>query len=199
MGLITPDNLSPAPTGAGIPVGTDPPDPYNQGSHGMYGGQGGYGAHPPCAAISGQGPYPLQSCQQPPEQEHSSPSNYNNDEPSGDDEANVNVDERQVLASAISRSIIGSPAPMPGARRVGPNARSSLDCYTANESYFHASCIDPERPSATADSSSPSLDGNKLRLCNNNARRSNGICLMFQLVRPQLHKVQLRSSRHCRH
>ena len=37
MGLTTPDNLAPSPTGAGVRVGTGPPDPYSQGDQGIYG------------------------------------------------------------------------------------------------------------------------------------------------------------------
>uniref|UniRef100_A0AAV1VMD6 AP-4 complex subunit epsilon-1 C-terminal domain-containing protein n=1 Tax=Peronospora matthiolae TaxID=2874970 RepID=A0AAV1VMD6_9STRA len=123
MGLTTPDTLAPAPPGAGIPVATGPPDPYNQGGQGIYGGQGGYGTQP---AFGGQGPYAAQPSQQPPQQEYASPSNYDNGDPSSDDEANGNVDERQMLASAIFGGIPGAPAPMPGSRRVGSNARSTI-------------------------------------------------------------------------
>ena len=45
LGLTTPDNLAPAPTGANRLVNTDPPDLYSQGGQGTYGGQGGGYGH----------------------------------------------------------------------------------------------------------------------------------------------------------
>ena len=88
--------------------------------------QGGYGTHPPCAALGGQGPYPPQSLNIHLQQEYASPSNYESDEPSSDEEANGTVDERQLFSLAIFGVIPGAPAPMPGARRVGANARSTI-------------------------------------------------------------------------
>ncbi|KAG2763240.1 AP-4 complex subunit epsilon [Phytophthora cactorum] len=132
-GLNAPDNAPPGPPGAGAPGGY-PSDPYNQGNqgnlggqgpYGGQGGQGGYGAQPP--AYGGQGSYGAQPPQQPPQQEYGAPNNYDNGEPSSEDEANGNVDERQILASAIFGGIPGAPAPMPGARRVGSSTRATLN------------------------------------------------------------------------
>ena len=37
MGMTTPDNLAPGPTGAGIPVGTGLPNSHNPETQGIYG------------------------------------------------------------------------------------------------------------------------------------------------------------------
>ncbi|KAJ8578699.1 hypothetical protein ON010_g498 [Phytophthora cinnamomi] len=129
-GLNTPDNAAPGAPGApGAPAaqGGYPSDPYNQGNMGgqsAYGGQGGYGAQP---AYGAQGGYGSQPPQQPPQQEYGAPNNYDNGEPSSEDEANGGVDDRQMLASALFGGIPGAPAPMPSARRVGSSTRSTLN------------------------------------------------------------------------
>ena len=95
----------------------------------------------------------------PPEKKYASPINYDNDDPSSDDEASGNINKRQLLFLNIIGGDPGAPAPTPGARRVGPNARTSITATRWIQSYFQASCIDPERPPAAApDSSSPSID-----------------------------------------
>lgn len=123
-GLNTPDNGAPA--GAAAPGGY-PQDQYNQGSQGNLGGSGyggntGYGGN---AGYGGNGAYGAQP--PPQQQEYGAPNNYDNGEPSSEDEASGNVDERQILASAIFGGIPGAPAPMPAARRVGSSARSTLN------------------------------------------------------------------------
>ncbi|CAH0477352.1 unnamed protein product [Peronospora belbahrii] len=123
-GLSTPDNTAPAAApGVGGPGGGYPPDMYNQGGQAAYGGQVGqasYGAQP---VYGGQGLYGAQPLQQAPQQDYSGSNNYDIGEPSSEDEAIGNVDERQILASAIFGGIPGAPALLPGARRIGSNAR----------------------------------------------------------------------------
>lgn len=127
-GLSTPENVGPGPIGAGA-LGGYPPESYNQGGmggtggQGTFNGQGGYGAPPP--AYGNQGGYNAQPSQPPPPQEYGAPSNYENGEPYIEDEASGNVDERQILASAIFGGIPGAPAPMPGVRRSGPGTRAT--------------------------------------------------------------------------
>ncbi|CAH0489333.1 unnamed protein product [Peronospora farinosa] len=125
-GLSTPDNTTPVAPAVGAPGVGYPPDPYNQGGQGPYGGQAGqpsYGAQP---TYSGQGSYGAQPPQQALQQEYGSSNNYNSGEVSSEDEATGNVDERQILASAIFGGIPGAPALMPGGRRGGTNVRSTL-------------------------------------------------------------------------
>ncbi|KAG7400270.1 AP-4 complex subunit epsilon-1 [Phytophthora boehmeriae] len=127
-GLNTPDNGAPpgAPGAPGVNgPGGYPSDPYNQqnlsgsgyGGNAGYGGNGAYGAQPP--------PPPQQQQQQ--QQEYGAPGQYDNGEPTSEDEAGGNIDDRQVLASALFGGIPGAPAPMPAARRVGASARSTLN------------------------------------------------------------------------
>ncbi|CAI5745283.1 unnamed protein product [Peronospora destructor] len=126
-GLSTPDNTAPAAPAVGAPGVSYPPDPYNQNGQGPYGGQVGlpsYGAQP---AYGGQGSYGAQPPQQALQQEYDGSNNYNNGDLSSEDEATGNVDERQILASAIFGGIPGAPALIPGGRRSGANARSTLN------------------------------------------------------------------------
>ncbi|KAF1794843.1 AP-4 complex subunit epsilon-1, C-terminal [Phytophthora cactorum] len=160
-----------------------------QGPYGGQGGQGGYGAQPP--AYGGQGSYGAQPPQQPPQQEYGAPNNYDNDEPSSEDEANGNVDERQILASAIFGGIPGAPAPMPGARRVGSSTRATLNSSrrpgrtsSRRASNRNEQQQQPQQPPKHT----PLWSKRRLR---SNSRRLKWTCSTFRLTHQPLHRTEL--------
>ncbi|KAI9907848.1 hypothetical protein PsorP6_004105 [Peronosclerospora sorghi] len=180
-GLNTPD---PSPVAPGAGPGTGyPSDPHNQGGQSTYGGQGGYGAQPSYGeqggygaqpryggqggygsqpaygaqpAYGGQG-YGAQPPQQPSLQEYGGPNNYDNGDPPSDDEASGNVNERQILASAIFGGIPGAPSSMPGTRRPGSNVRpaATTNRRSSRVSTRRTSRSDQQQPPPVQDLAPP--------------------------------------------